>query len=337
MQKREDHTPIEVLENGMPELCQNFLRAGFADKSTLTRLNYAKDIKYFFEYAVLHYPYFHSDNIKDIDIKEVANITPLDIDRYLSYLSEKKYSDKTIARRKSSVSALFRYLVYTEQILKTNPIQGSQVIRIEEVDDVIYLKREEQEKLLNTIIYGTGLTERELKFHKKQYKRDLAIIYLFLDTGLRISELQGLDIKDIDLVNNELYTIRKGKKKKKDTIYYSDRAGEYIKEYLDERKMIGFGLDAKEPLFTSNRGGRIAIRTIETMLDKYVNIAFDGQKHISPHKLRSSFAMEFYRAQHGDILMLKKRMGHKSIISTNVYAKAFEKEAIKETRNWREE
>ncbi len=337
MQKRIDSTPIEELEAKLPEPCHNFLRSGFANKSSLTKLNYARDIQYFFEYAVYHFAYFSSDDIKDITIEDIKKITPLDINRYLSHLSDLKRSDKTISRRKSSISALFKYLAFTEQVIPSNPVQGASTISVEKSSRVIYLNRKEQKILLNTIIYGTGLSEDKLKRHKEHCKRDLAIVYLFLDTGLRISELQGLDIRDIDLKKCELYTIRKGKKKTKDIIYFSDEAAGYIEDYLNERRALR-PFDYSDPLFLSNRNNRISIRTIEVMLDKYVDAAFGkGQKKFSPHKLRSSFAMEFYRAQGGDILMLQSRMGHQSIVSTNVYAKAFENEAIEATRNWRNE
>ena len=324
---------LKAIQKELPELCNNFLSAGLAKKADLTRFNYAKDIKYFLEYALDYYPYFESPSLKEMKIEEVAKITPLDIDRYLSYMSDRGYSDKTIARRKSSISSLFKYLVYTEQVLEKNPVQGSTIIHVEQPDTVIYLNREDQNKLLNTVMYGTGLSDNALKKHPHYCKRDLAIIFLFLDTGMRISELQRLNIKDVDLQKNELYTIRKGRQRKT-PIFFSDEAEEYIREYLDERKAVMYP-QSGDPLFLSNRGTRISVRNIEAMLDKYVDAAFGSGKHISPHKLRSSFAMEFYRSQNGDILMLQSRMGHKSIVSTNVYAKAFEKEAIKETRNWR--
>ncbi len=327
---------IKEIQDQLPDLCKNYLEASFSEKSTLTRFNYINDLKYFFDYAIESFPYFKTNNVKDIQIEELACITPVDIDRYLTYMVGKNCVARTRARRKSSVSSLFRYLVYTEQVLEKNPVQGSTIVRIEKSNSVKYLNREEQEKLLNTIVYGTGLPDNALKVHKRYYKRDLAIFFLILDTGLRVSEVQMLDVRDVDLEKHELSTIRKGKKTNDSTVFFSNEAGEYIKDYLAERQAVFKIVDSKSPLFLSNRGTRITVRNIEAMLDKYVTAAFGAGTNISPHKLRASFAMEFYRAQDRDILLLQQRMGHKNIESTNVYAKAFEYEEIRETRNWRQ-
>ena len=327
---------IQAIQDQLPRVCKNYLEASFSDKTSLTRFNYVNDLKYFFDYAVDNYPYFESNDIRDITIEELAKITPVDIDRYLTYMTTKDYALKTRARRKSSVSSLFRYLVYTEQVLEKNPIQGSAVVRIEKSNSVKYLNREEQERLINTILYGTGLPDKTLKKHHTHYKRDIAIFFLILDTGLRVSEVQMLNIRDVNFEKHELFTIRKGKTEADSKVFFSDEAGEYIKDYLAERQATFHFTDPKSPLFISNRGTRITVRNIEAMLEKYIKAAFGPGTNISPHKLRASFAMEFYRAQDRDILMLQKRMGHKNIESTNIYAKAFENEEVKETRNWRQ-
>ena len=186
-----------------------------------------------------------------------------------------------------------------------------------------------------------------MAFHEKYKKRDLAIIFLFLDTGLRISELQALNINDVviydDFMQDEsnecfVLTLRKGKKRSGKTpskVYFSDESKTYIQDYLRSREIHGEKFDSNSPLFTTLDGDRLSVRQIQQMLKKYVRASLH-RSDISVHKLRSSFAMEFYKAEH-DILVLQNRMGHASIAATNIYARASDKEeAVKASRNWRE-
>ena len=131
--------------------------------------------------------------------------------------------------------------------------------------------------------------------------------------------------------------MRKGKKqktKKPAKVYFSAESKSYIQDYLDERTDKGEKLKDNSPLFVTADGNRLSIRAIQDMVKKYVKASL-SRSDISVHKLRSSFAMEFYKHKH-DILVLQDRMGHKSIAATNIYAKASDKEqAVIESSNWR--
>lgn len=238
-------------------------------------------------------------------------------------------------------------MINTDRKLDFNPVTGSAGISIEQSDYVTYLNLDEQAKLLDCIQYGTGPTKRELTFYEKYKKRDLAIIFLFLDTGLRISELQALNVNDVtiydELVKDDsnkcfVLTLRKGKKRSGKTpskVYFSDESKEYILDYLRSREIRGEKFDSNSPLFITLEGDRLSVRQIQQMLKKYVRASLH-RSDISVHKLRSSFAMEFYKAEH-DILVLQNRMGHASIAATNIYARASDKEeAVKNSRNWRQ-
>lgn len=348
MEKKTNYEKLNDLSNELPAFCDNFLFNGNSEHSSITSLNYAFDIKHFFEFGLEYFPFFEGKQIKELTIDDMKQITPGNINMYLTIMKEKyEYSDKTRARRKSSISCLFKYLTDTERLLDFNPVSGSSKVKVHENDFVTYLKRGDQEKLLNCIKYGTGLTKKQLAFHEKEKKRDYALIFLILDTGLRISEVRSINIKDLDFDDCCLYVIRKGGKTEK--VFFSDESALYIQEYLDER-MNTYGYLVDDPLFLSGQGHRIAVRTIQAMLEKYIKATFpqksknitdeekkkEKRKNISPHKLRASFAMDFYK-QSKDILLLKERMGHKSIVATNIYAKASEEEMIRESRNWRNE
>ncbi len=322
----------------LPECLQNYCYNGLTGKRPLTRISYVRDIQEFLSFSILNFPYFPEKEIKEITVSDLAMITANDINTYLSVLQEAGGKEKnglketTLARKRSSLSTVFAYLVNTERKLDYNPVGGAVKIRLPEKNYVVYLTEDEQKTLLDGIYAGTGLTERELKLHKSFQKRDSAIIFLFLDMGLRVSELHGIDIKDLDLEECSVIVARKGHKISK--MWYSDLAKELLQEYLEERKHLGEDLTGDTPLFVTHNGSRLAVRSIQAMLEKYMNACLPQKaEKISVHKLRSSFAMSFYKASDGDILALQQRLGHSSIRTTNVYAKASANE-MKDNRNW---
>ena len=323
-----------ALMNQLPDCVHSYLMTGLSENTLTTKVAYARDIKYFLEFAVNFYPYFTEKTIKDITMDDLEQITAEDINLYLFTMKDQGLGEKTRARKKSAISAMFNYMINAQRKLTYNPVSGSTKIRLPEKDFVIYLTREEQERLLNTIRNGSGLSKGQLAYHKNYKVRDLAIIFLFLDTGLRVSELNSINVKDLSLDDFTVVVQRKGRNKIQ-MIYYSDESAEYINDYLQERKGRGDAFHGDDPLFVTLEGNRLSVREIQNMVKKYVAAALPDKMHsISPHKLRSSFAMEFYRASDKDILTLQKRMGHKSILTTNIYAKAADAE-IKESRNWR--
>ena len=139
------------------------------------------------------------------------------------------------------------------------------------------------------------------------------------------------DIKDYNLEQCSVIVIRKGGDIQ--NVYYSDECAGCLREYFDSQT-VRFALkDDEFPAFTTSTGNRLGVRAVETLVKKYAGACFPEKKAIlSPHKLRSSFAMSFYEASGNDILLLQKKLNHKSITTTNIYAKASQK-ADMESRN----
>lgn len=331
-------TKLFNLLDSMPEFCQSFFVGRKNERALNTRLGYARDLYFFFDFLHDTHPYFCEMEIRDMKPSDMAQVKAEDLDKFIEIYSE-NHAVKTIARMKSSISAMYSYLMNTLQAVQFNPALGAQKIKIPEKDFVIYLTPEEQNRLIQTIKFGTGMSDREKKWHGRFVKRDLAMIFLFLDTGLRVSELQGIDNHDFDLSECSVIVRRKGGSINK--VYFSDEAAEYVRDYMEEKKAVLplFNADS-DPFVITEKGERLSIRQIQNIVPKYVNAAIPEKAGtISPHKLRSSFAMTFYQRdpKYGghDLLMLQRRMNHKSITSTNVYAKAAEN-ASRETRNWRE-
>lgn len=329
MAKTQTEILMELCEN-LPTFSSEFLLSRVAEKSVGTRLGYGRDFSAFLDWIKLEYP--NLPDKKDLSVTDMGCITPIDIDRYISiYLAT--HSESATARSKVAISAHFKYICNTLGALSKNPVNGAGIVRIPKKDYIIYLTDEEQSKLLSTIEFGYGLTEKQLNYHEKLKSRDMAIIILFLDTGLRVSELVGIDIGDIDFDECSIVVTRKRKRIQK--IYYSDECKAYLKTYLEERHSLApTWSTVNDPLFVSLKGERLTPRQIEKLVSKYVAASLPTKAHISPHKLRSTFAMAFYGATK-DILTLQAKMGHDSLNTTNIYAKASQSQE-QQLRNWKQ-
>ena len=198
----------------------------------------------------------------------------------------------------------------------------------------IYLTDDEQALLLNTVQYGTNLPDKTLKRHNRYAERDSAMFVVLLDTGLRVSELLGTDIRDFNLDNCSVVVVRKGGDVQ--NVYYSDECCGYLREYFSTQTALFSLTDGDFPAFTTTTGNRLGVRAVETLVKKYVGACLPDKKAIiSVHKLRSSFAMSFYKASDNDILLLQKRLNHASLTTTQKYATAATEREIS-MRNWRQ-
>jgi site-specific recombinase XerD len=140
----------------------------------------------------------------------------------------------------------------------------------------------------------------------------MAIITLFLGTGIRISECVGLDIEDIDFANKSFKVTRKGGNRV--ILYFSDEVDAALRSYLEERTANRNVPDSERAFFVSSHNRRISVRAVENIVKKYALIATPLKK-ISPHKLRSTYGTNLYRAT-GDIYMVADVLGHRDVNTT---------------------
>ena len=222
------------------------------------------------------------------------------------------------------MSAFFTYLRNSGKVSE-NPVFASKRIEIPS-KKVVFLDDEQQETLMQTVIHGTGLSKNALKYHELYAERDAAMFMLMLDTGLRVSEMLGSNIIDYNLDEGKVTVIRKGGDQM--DVYYSDECAGYLRDYFDSQKAkYSFTSEVDIPAFTTTTGERLSVRAVEVLVNKYVKAGLPKLAGtISPHKLRSSFAMSFYAANNYDILLLQKRLNHKSVTTANIYAKATDKD-----------
>jgi len=176
---------------------------------------------------------------------------------------------------------------------------------------IIRLDVDEVARLLDGVESGEGLSDKQKQFHELTKSRDLAMLTLFLGTGIRISECVGLNCEDIDFRNMSIRITRKGGNQS--VLYLSDEVAEALNEYNEIRPTLK-GADDSPAFFLSIQGKRISTRAVQNLVKKYSSI-ITPLKHITPHKLRSTYGTSLYQ-ETGDIYLVADVLGHKDVNTT---------------------
>ena len=245
---------------------------------------------------------------------------------FLNYLTafehdgvEYTNTEKTKARKLATIKSFFKYN-YNKDRIPADP--ASKVLSLKLHDKaIIRLEVDEVAKLLDNVESGTGLSPKQLALQKKTRKRDIAILTLFLGTGIRISELVGIDLDDIDFNINGFKITRKGGNQT--ILYFSDEVAETLKEYISERNS-NKELADETALFVSLQNKRITVRAVQNLVKKYAGIT-TPLKHITPHKLRSTYGTNLYK-ETNDIYVVAEVLGHKDINTTKKHYAAISDE-----------
>ena len=325
----QQHDKINAICATLPDWATGFFWETGTQMAVSTRLAYAREISVFFDFLTTYKPDLVDVPKNEITLEQIAQVTSQDISRYITKYHEKGNKERALARKRATLSSFFRYLTVNRKI-PFNPVEAATRVKIPTSDDVLHLDINEQLSLLDAVDTGDTLTKEQQKRHEIYRLRDIALITLLLDTGMRVSELHNIDIIDMDLEDCYVVVTRKGGNTQ--TIYFADSTRDAIEEYINERRKWDEQADGKYPLFTTTKGERLSIRAIQVLVKKYAESTLPGKgKKISPHKLRSSFAMEFY-SEEKDILALQRKLGHKNLQATNIYAKATD-QRMRETRS----
>ena len=177
-------------------------------------------------------------------------------------------------------------------------------------------------RFLDQVESGEKLSKKQQMYHEHTKVRDLAIMTLLLGTGIRVSECVGLDIQDVDFQNNGIRVFRKGGAES--VIYFGDEVESALRDYMEERKLIEAMPGSTDALFLSMQKKRISVRSVENLVKKYSQ-SVTTLKHITPHKLRSTYGTSLYR-ETGDIYLVADVLGHKDVNTTKKHYAALEDE-----------
>lgn len=324
----------------LPDFVTEFL-VGIQMRTTpLTRLGYVGDLKIFFEYLIKN-KFKNKKSLKEITMSDIEQVKSYDIELFLEYLSSyntngKHYRCGSSAkeRKLSSLRTFFKYF-YRKEKLSENITEKVDTPKIHE-KPIRYLEVNEIAQLLELAENGYGLSDRQKNFQYVTKYRDVAILSVFLGTGIRISECVGLDKKDVDLSINAISVTRKGGARS--VLYFSDEVAKAIVDYLEwldnqisEETKFAKRIKDDNALFLSLRGNRITVRAVQILVEKYCSIV-SPLKKITPHKLRSTFGTTLYRETQ-DIYVVADVLGHRDINTTKKHYAAISDEIRRKAAN----
>lgn len=301
MHKEEFHTlPQSVIE------FLNYLSV-VKSKSELTVLEYASDLRLFFRYMLVYRGLvdketeFDKIEISFIDLDFIKNIKISDAYAFLSYCRNERGNDNAaISRKVSTLRAFFKYLCVKMKQIPENPMEELESPKLKKSLPK-YLTLDESIQLLESI----GGRDKE---------RDYAIITLFLNCGLRLSELCSLNYTDIKSDGTLTVT---GKGNKERTIYLNEMCIDAVKDYMKVRPVDG--VKDKNALFLSGRKNRISPKTVQHLVEKYIEKSGLGDRGFSTHKLRHTAATLMYQKGGVDVLLIKDILGHENLATTEIY------------------
>lgn len=302
----------------LPDVCADFIRAIEPTTQPLTRYAYVSDLKLFFFYLVSECPRFADLNPANISAEDLNSITTRDLHMYMEYLSLyiKGNSEITNAelgkmRKLASLRSFYKFM-FKNGLIDADVASLIDMPKRRE-KPIIRLEIDEVARMLDLVESGEGMNERQKSYNEHTRVRDLAILTLFLDTGIRVSELVGINISDVDFSINGFLVTRKGGNQT--ILYFSDEVEEALRDYLKIRKEITAIPGDEDALFLSLQNRRISVRAVQVMVKKYATQAAPLKKHLSPHKLRSTFGTNLYH-ETGDIYLVADVLGHSDVNTT---------------------
>lgn len=254
-------------------------------------------------------------DITGIDLSYLSGIKQTDIYEFLLYSgSVRKNLWCAKARKLSSIKVFYKYLVNKRNLLEENPAINIETPKRQKTLPK-FLSLQECKILLDTVKDDAASDTR---------LRDYCIITLFLNCGMRVSELVGISLPDIDRELRSLRVIGKGSKER--IVYLNDACRAALADYLQEVRLAGGMADLPDKaLFLSNRDKRISVKTVQYMVYKYLDLAGLGAKHYSVHKLRHTAATLMYQSGEVDIRVLKDILGHEQLNTTQIYTHVSDK------------
>ncbi len=296
--------------NTLPPSAKEFVEymKNIKGNSEKTIIAYSYDLKLFFKFMkikkniVPNSISFDDIRIDDIDDYFLRTIGLNDLYSFISYsATERNNCNYARARKVACIRSFFKYLHTKLKIIDTNPAMELEPPKIS-VKQPRYLNLEESKKLLKVV-------------NGKYKERDYAMLMLFLNCGLRLSELVSININSIK--GDTLKVIGKGDKER--TVYLNKASANAINAYLRVRNPNGIKLLDKNALFVSRNRKRISPRTVQVIVKKYIKAAGLDDEVYSTHKLRHTAATLMYKHGNVDIRALQKILGHKSVATTQIY------------------
>lgn len=298
--------------------------------SLSSRLAYLSDILFFCKYLVNELHFDHAADPAEISQDAFMKLTAKDVNLFLGdyctrYIVETDSADyimenhsRSLARKRSSLSVMFKFF-YRDDLMEKNIVEGFNPIKLPkpQPDAIKRLEIEEVASMLHAVETGEGLTNKELQYWEKTKRRDKAMLVLFTTYGLRVSEIQQLNLSSFNYTRGEFKIYRKRGKEVNMPLNHS--ASTVLEEYIKLERPECHEDD--DPLFISLQGKRITVRAIRELVKKYTSIAMQTSrdKGYSPHKLRATAASSLI--QYGfSIYDVQNLLDHENVTTTQLYS-----------------
>lgn len=323
----------EKIENQLPKCLRSYFIYLKGNILPLSRLAYLHDIKFFFDYIINETDITDASSPSDITAKDLNKITAKDINFFIDYARKYKTeingetvifenNNRALSRKKSSLSVMFKNL-YRDNVIEKNITEGFNPIRVSKPGEreIKALQDDEVMIMLDAVTTGENLTEHEKKYWEKTKYRDKAILIIFLTYGLRLSELQQLNISSFNFNRGEFKIYRK--RGKESIMPLNKSVYIVIEDYIKyERKNIKTEKESDEDaLFLSLQGKRLTERAIRELVKKYTSIALktSHKAGYSPHKLRATAATSLI-GRGNSIYDVQALLDHEQVTTTQLYA-----------------
>lgn len=323
----------ESIQKELPSFLRSYFIYLKGNVLPMTRLAYLHDVKFFFNYLINETDLTEAEDTKHITSEELNNIEAADVNLFIDYCRRYRVDDgktvtmyennnKTLSRKKSSVSVLFKQL-YRDGIIERNITDGFDPIRVQKPGEreIKALQDNEVMVMLDAVTNGTGLTDHEKIYWEKTRMRDKAILMLFVTYGLRLSELQQLNVSSFNFTRGEFKIYRK---RGKESVMPLNRSVVMaVTDYLitERKSVIAQNSASEDALFLSLQGRRITERAIRELVKKYTSIALGTSRDAgySPHKLRATAATSLI-GRGNSIYDVQALLDHEQVTTTQLYA-----------------
>lgn len=325
----------EQLQSELPSFMRGFFVYMRQSLLPMSRLAYLHDIRFFCQYLIDQTDLTQATDVKKIKADEFDQIRGADINLFIDYCRRYKVktengetlvyenNNRTLARKKSSISVLFKYL-YREEIISRNITDQFDPVKVQKASDreIKALQDDEVMVMLDAVSTGEHLTKKERQFWEKTKKRDKAILILFLTYGLRLSELQQLNVSSFNFQRGEFIIYRKRGRESVMPLN-NQTVLKALHEYIDEERMSEEKIQEgdKDALFLSLQGKRMTERQIRQLVKKYTSIGMSTSRSAgySPHKLRATAATSLI-GRGNSIFDVQQLLDHENVTTTQLYA-----------------
>lgn len=333
LREHEIVSKCEEIQNELPKFLKGFFAYLRGNVLPTTRLSYLNDIRFFCRYLIEETDLTSALNISDIKLEEFNKIKAVDVNVFIDYCRrysvEKENevvvyenSNKTLARKKSSLSVMFKQL-YRDELMKKNITDGFDPIKVPKAGEreIKALQDDEVMIMLDAVSTGTHLTDKERQYWNKTKKRDKAILILFLTYGLRLFELQQLNVSSFNFSRGEFKIYRK--RDKEVSMPLNESVTEVVTDYIENERASDEAIDEvhRDALFLSLQGKRMTERQIRQLVKKYTSIGLSTSRSAgySPHKLRATAATSLI-GRGNSIFDVQALLDHEQVTTTQLYA-----------------